>query len=219
MPGVTVDGGDPVAVYETVGAAVDRARAGEGPTLVESKVYRLSGPRQHHRPARRAAPLPRARGDHDVRQPRGVRGRAARRPRAPVPGAAGRAGRTRPGPGGRDRRRASPKRWTPPCSSGSTARSRSPKPRPATTTSTPRRSRPWHERFLTSRRSRRRSASRWNATRPSSSMARTWPRATRTRWSRRSAVTACACRRSPRRPRSGWRSAWRSPATARWSSC
>jgi pyruvate dehydrogenase E1 component alpha subunit len=42
MPGVTVDGGDPVAVYETVSAAVDRARAGDGPTLVESKVYRLS---------------------------------------------------------------------------------------------------------------------------------------------------------------------------------
>jgi TPP-dependent pyruvate/acetoin dehydrogenase alpha subunit len=42
MPGVTVDGGDPVAVYESVGAAVARARAGEGPTLVESKVYRLS---------------------------------------------------------------------------------------------------------------------------------------------------------------------------------
>ncbi|HWV87150.1 MAG TPA: thiamine pyrophosphate-dependent dehydrogenase E1 component subunit alpha [Capillimicrobium sp.] len=42
MPGVTIDGGDPVAVYETVGAAMDRARAGDGPTLVESKVYRLS---------------------------------------------------------------------------------------------------------------------------------------------------------------------------------
>ena len=42
MPGVTIDGGDPVAVYEAVGAAVDRARAGDGPTLVESKVYRLS---------------------------------------------------------------------------------------------------------------------------------------------------------------------------------
>jgi len=42
MPGVTVDGGDPLAVYETVGAAVERARAGEGPTLVESLVYRLS---------------------------------------------------------------------------------------------------------------------------------------------------------------------------------
>jgi pyruvate dehydrogenase E1 component alpha subunit len=42
MPGVTVDGGDPVAVHEAVQAAVDRARSGDGPTLVESKVYRLS---------------------------------------------------------------------------------------------------------------------------------------------------------------------------------
>ena len=42
MPGVTVDGGDPVAVYETVLPAVERARAGEGPTLVESQVFRLS---------------------------------------------------------------------------------------------------------------------------------------------------------------------------------
>jgi pyruvate dehydrogenase E1 component alpha subunit len=42
MPGFTVDGGDPLAVYETVSTAVDRARSGDGPTLVESKVYRLS---------------------------------------------------------------------------------------------------------------------------------------------------------------------------------
>ena len=42
MPGVTIDGRDPVAVYETVGAAVARARSGEGPTLVESQMYRLS---------------------------------------------------------------------------------------------------------------------------------------------------------------------------------
>jgi TPP-dependent pyruvate/acetoin dehydrogenase alpha subunit len=42
MPGVTIDGNDPVVVYETVAAAVERARAGDGPTLVESKVYRLS---------------------------------------------------------------------------------------------------------------------------------------------------------------------------------
>ena len=42
MPGVTVDGGDPVAVYEQVHAAVERARSGDGPTLVESRVYRLS---------------------------------------------------------------------------------------------------------------------------------------------------------------------------------
>ena len=42
MPGVTVDGGDPVAVHEQVAEAVERARSGEGPTLVESLVYRLS---------------------------------------------------------------------------------------------------------------------------------------------------------------------------------
>jgi pyruvate dehydrogenase E1 component alpha subunit len=42
MPGVTVDGGDPVEVYEHVSAAVERARSSEGPTLVESLVYRLS---------------------------------------------------------------------------------------------------------------------------------------------------------------------------------
>ena len=42
MPGVTVDGTDPLAVYETVSTAVERARRGDGPTLVESKVYRLS---------------------------------------------------------------------------------------------------------------------------------------------------------------------------------
>src|SRR5262245_17155575 len=42
MPGVTIDGNDPVEVHETVGKAIERARNGEGPTLVESKVYRLS---------------------------------------------------------------------------------------------------------------------------------------------------------------------------------
>jgi TPP-dependent pyruvate/acetoin dehydrogenase alpha subunit len=42
LPGVTVDGGDPVGVHDTVAEAVSRARGGEGPTLVESLVYRLS---------------------------------------------------------------------------------------------------------------------------------------------------------------------------------
>jgi len=42
MPGVTVDGGDPVEVYEAVSGAIERARSGDGPTLVESRVYRLS---------------------------------------------------------------------------------------------------------------------------------------------------------------------------------
>lgn len=40
MPGVVVDGQDIVAVYEAVKTAVDRARAGEGPSLVETRTYR-----------------------------------------------------------------------------------------------------------------------------------------------------------------------------------
>ena len=40
MPGVVVDGMDPVAVYEAAGEAVDRARRGDGPTLLECKTYR-----------------------------------------------------------------------------------------------------------------------------------------------------------------------------------
>lgn len=42
MPGVTVDGNDPLAVYEAVKKAADRARRGEGPTLIETVVYRLT---------------------------------------------------------------------------------------------------------------------------------------------------------------------------------
>jgi TPP-dependent pyruvate/acetoin dehydrogenase alpha subunit len=42
IPGVTVDGTDPVAVHKAVSKAADRARAGKGPSLVESKFYRLS---------------------------------------------------------------------------------------------------------------------------------------------------------------------------------
>jgi TPP-dependent pyruvate/acetoin dehydrogenase alpha subunit len=42
MPGVTVDGNDPLAVFDAVTTAVERARKGEGPTLVESLYYRLA---------------------------------------------------------------------------------------------------------------------------------------------------------------------------------
>jgi TPP-dependent pyruvate/acetoin dehydrogenase alpha subunit len=86
MPGVTVDGADPLAVLAAVGTAVERARAGEGPTLVESKVYRLSahgniiappgvplhypeheaitvfGKREEYEAALRGDPVPRFRG-------------------------------------------------------------------------------------------------------------------------------------------------------------
>jgi TPP-dependent pyruvate/acetoin dehydrogenase alpha subunit len=40
IPGLAVDGNDVIAVYEACQAAVDRARAGQGPTLVECKTYR-----------------------------------------------------------------------------------------------------------------------------------------------------------------------------------
>lgn len=43
MPGVTVDGNDVMAVYEAVTEAVKRARAGEGPSLVENNTYRWRG--------------------------------------------------------------------------------------------------------------------------------------------------------------------------------
>ena len=40
MPGVTIDGNDVIAVYEAVGVALARARAGGGPTLIEAITYR-----------------------------------------------------------------------------------------------------------------------------------------------------------------------------------
>jgi len=40
IPGERIDGNDVTAVHETVQAAVARARAGEGPTLIECETYR-----------------------------------------------------------------------------------------------------------------------------------------------------------------------------------
>jgi len=42
MPGVQVDGGDVLAVYEAVRDAVVRGRAGEGPTFIEAVTYRCA---------------------------------------------------------------------------------------------------------------------------------------------------------------------------------
>ncbi|MGE5596517.1 MAG: thiamine pyrophosphate-dependent dehydrogenase E1 component subunit alpha [Hyphomicrobiales bacterium] len=41
MPGAVVDGMDVMAVYETAGEAIARARRGDGPTLLEAKTYRF----------------------------------------------------------------------------------------------------------------------------------------------------------------------------------
>jgi len=43
MPGVTVDGNDPLAMYEAAKTAVERARAGAGPTLIEARTFRFFG--------------------------------------------------------------------------------------------------------------------------------------------------------------------------------
>ena len=43
MPGITVDGMDVFAVYDAAGQAVERARNGEGPTLLECRTYRFYG--------------------------------------------------------------------------------------------------------------------------------------------------------------------------------
>ncbi|HOS44450.1 MAG TPA: thiamine pyrophosphate-dependent dehydrogenase E1 component subunit alpha, partial [Armatimonadota bacterium] len=43
MPGVTIDGNDVLAVYQAAGAAIDRARAGGGPTMLEAVTYRITG--------------------------------------------------------------------------------------------------------------------------------------------------------------------------------
>jgi pyruvate dehydrogenase E1 component alpha subunit len=43
IPGVMVDGNDVLVVYEAARTAVERARAGKGPTLIECKTYRHKG--------------------------------------------------------------------------------------------------------------------------------------------------------------------------------
>src|SRR6188474_1370470 len=42
IPGVRVDGGDVLAVYEATREAVERGRAGDGPTLIEAVTYRCA---------------------------------------------------------------------------------------------------------------------------------------------------------------------------------
>jgi len=47
MPGVKVDGADVLAVYDTVGKAVMRARTGQGPGFIECKTFRMTGHSAH----------------------------------------------------------------------------------------------------------------------------------------------------------------------------
>jgi pyruvate dehydrogenase E1 component alpha subunit len=43
MPGIVVDGNDVMAVYEAASEAIERARQGQGPSLIECKTYRHRG--------------------------------------------------------------------------------------------------------------------------------------------------------------------------------
>lgn len=71
MPGVTVDGNDPLALYEVAGQAIDRARRGDGPTLIEAVTFRFCGhyfgdpgeyiPAEEFAAAKAADPIPRYR--------------------------------------------------------------------------------------------------------------------------------------------------------------
>lgn len=71
MKGVKVDGNDAEAMYGTALEAVERARSGEGPTLIEAMCYRMMGhffgadfsymPKEHLEEMQAADPLPRLR--------------------------------------------------------------------------------------------------------------------------------------------------------------
>jgi len=63
IPGVVVDGNDVFAVYQAANAAVDRARSGAGPTLIECKTYRWRGHTE-----RRGQPDPRNRAEVEAWQ-------------------------------------------------------------------------------------------------------------------------------------------------------
>jgi len=56
IPGVIVDGNDVIAVYEAAVKAVARARAGEGPTLIECKSYRWRKHTERHEQGDRRPP-------------------------------------------------------------------------------------------------------------------------------------------------------------------
>ena len=218
MPGVTIDGRDPVAVYETVGAAVARARAGDGPTLVESQMYRLSAHGNIIAPPGVPLHFP----EHEAIEKFGAPEEyEAALKGDPVPAFRGRlvADGTLTAEEADEHRRGGPR------GDAGRGRLRPREPVPGRRISPRVRlrleggDRPWHTNCPTSPPSTRRSCSRWSATTPSSTSARTWPRPRTSRTSTRSARTASASRRSPRRPRSAWRSAPPSPASGRWSSC
>lgn len=47
VPAVSIDGNDVIEVYEATKRAVDRARSGDGPTLIEARTFRMRGHAEH----------------------------------------------------------------------------------------------------------------------------------------------------------------------------
>jgi TPP-dependent pyruvate/acetoin dehydrogenase alpha subunit len=82
IPGVTVDGTDPLKVYAAVGKAADRARSGKGPSLIEAKFYRLSA----HGNAITVPPVPTQFPEHEAVEVYGKKAEfAAAKKRDPIP--------------------------------------------------------------------------------------------------------------------------------------
>ncbi len=73
MVGVTVNGNDPRAMWEASRDAVERARSGQGPTLLEAKTFRFMGhyfgdpgayiPKEEYAAALARDPMPAARAE------------------------------------------------------------------------------------------------------------------------------------------------------------
>ncbi len=82
IPGVTVDGTDPLKVYAAVGKAADRARSGKGPSLIEAKFYRLSA----HGNAITVPPVPTQFPEHEAVEVYGKKAEfAAAKKNDPIP--------------------------------------------------------------------------------------------------------------------------------------
>jgi len=82
IPGVTVDGTDALEVYKEVRTAVDRAREGRGPSLIESRFYRLSP----HGNAITVPPVPTQFNEHEAVEVYGNKAEfAAGKARDPLP--------------------------------------------------------------------------------------------------------------------------------------
>ena len=118
IPGVVVDGNDIFAVYQAANRAVDRARSGDGPSLIECKTYRW---RAHTE--RRGIPM-------SATRRRSKRGRARTRSRGSSVSCGSRVTSTMPSC--RPWRATSWPRSRPPSPSRRRARSRHPSRRPTT---------------------------------------------------------------------------------------